>query len=634
MKRFSVLSMILALMLVLASCGGGSGSGSAAGNGGPEESPAQEFPELDTLEEEADTNDIQGQTENDLVNEPDPEEKEDALEQIEEEILIAESDGEVEIVDDTGAVATDENAEEEQAADEEESSDETVASDETTTEESAEESEEETAAEEEQVADQEESGEETVVDSELVEDEEDEVAEEIAADDTEDEEIEDKVNDLLNGLALNGVNMEIDLSFGRWMKVEQNRLDYYSSSEFETAKAELAELRQKVKDMREDVKAARAVVNNVQVQIKEARQALRQARQAKDIENIAYYKDQISLLKEDRTAVLNDYYMVVNARRAVVQDMKNKRDEIGYGRRQKGIYTAWANQDIIFKMDNVEKEGWYVLKVFAKNVYGNLPESYKFFNVRVKNDNTGKSVGGMEIPASVDVYQKGQMFVYLTEGENQLSLRWTNDYYVKGQYDANINISKIVLGYSKGETKRYNNGVRTANQYSAVQGRFFWSDDTVRTYWPNQTISFEYKDLEPGKYRIVVRAKNYGSLGLPDNYNGFVVDVEPSTGEAITLTIPAMVDRFKAARGEFNLEGGDTTIDLTWTNDAYQNGVYDANIEYKTIKLVRIGDYEESKLTAYLLGTQSGNRLLLILAFVTISITAAGISLFHKRNQM
>lgn len=671
MKKI-LIGVLVVLAFVFTACGGGGGAGAAAsGEGGPEVSP-QEIPEGAPDQETEDSAVLPTTTETEIAEGTSPLEKEqenEAKEELEDEILIAEAeDDEVELVPGSGAVVDKEDeSDPELDVESEEPAEETVEGEDVDEDQVAESevNEEETTGSEEAVAqdDSTESGEtvdqddsteseETVAqDTEeepLVEGESDDFVAEL--EETEEEEsLEELIDDLASNLALKGTDMTADLSFGKWYEVENERLPFYDTSEYQSLRGEYQAVKSELKGLRQKLNEERKVVNEYRKDLrvdkknfKAAEKALKKAEKeaakngtevdATILEAFAAAEEKYLLSLDAYTENKDIYLATQDKRKEKAQELKRLRAELGYGKKQRGLTTYWANQDIILNMNDINKSGWYELSIDAMNNPGSIPESYGAFNISVRNDLTGENIGGMQIPASDEKYQRGKMYVYLEEGDNRLSIRWTNDYYKKGQYDANINISRISLGYSKSMTKQYEKGIRTANHYSEVDGRFFWDSESVHTYWAGQTIGFEYKDLEPGKYKIVVQAKNYGSLGLPDTYENYEIDIEASTGESVKMNLPASDEQYKTARAELSLQGGDTTIYLTWLNDAYKKDVYDANIQYKKIRLVRTGDLDDSALTAYLLGTQSGNRMILIFAFIIISVTAAAISIFHKKN--
>jgi hypothetical protein len=302
------------------------------------------------------------------------------------------------------------------------------------------------------------------------------------------------------------------------------------------------------------------------------------------------------------------------------------------GTADKAIQTYWANEPLYLRVEKVQQAGWYMLEIDAKN-NGELPNFYKQFNISVFNETTDEGVGGIQINASDEAYKIGSMRVYLAEGDTDLLLKWTNDAYREGKYDANIQISNVSLALEEAEAPRYQKGklVRMADEYSSVDGRFFWDNNSVRTYWADQTIGFSFPDLEPGKYRVTIHAKNYGSLPLPDNYDHFRVAVEGdgTSGEA---RISATEKGWRHGSTVLDLTGGDTEIFLTWLNDSYREDEYDANIQIHKIQLQRVGDSERSALAAYLLGSTAGNTIMIIGALAFLLTTIICITLLNKRR--
>ena len=125
-------------------------------------------------------------------------------------------------------------------------------------------------------------------------------------------------------------------------------------------------------------------------------------------------------------------------------------------------------------------------------------------------------------------------------------------------------------------------------------------------------------------------AKNYGSLPMPDGYDNFtvVVDADGTSGEAL---VSAAQKSWRKGSVVLDLTGG-TDIFLTWINDQYKEGDYDTNIQYKKIFLKRVGDSERSALAAYLLGTRSGNRVLMTGILVVLVGFIALISVWNRRR--
>ena len=333
--------------------------------------------------------------------------------------------------------------------------------------------------------------------------------------------------------------------------------------------------------------------------------------------------------------------------------INDARKKIGYSDTQRGIHTYWANQPLILKVQNVSKAGWYELAVVAKN-YGSLPKFYDYFNLSIINDSTDQSVGGIFVDASDHIYKRGSIRVLLEEGDTDLRLLWTNDAYKegkhdakkgkhshkkgkhnaqKGEYDANIQIRNVTLKFGGETSPAYSNKklVRHAHEYSEVDGRFFWDKQSVRTYWANQTIGFNFPELQPGKYRVKITAKNYGSLPLPDDFDHFnvTIDADGTSGQA---QIPAEEKGWRNGSVILDLTGGDTDLFLTWTNDKYSEGEHDANIMIQKIHLQRVGDSERSALAAYLLGVSSTNKMLLVGTLMLLILILSGITLRNRKR--
>ncbi len=322
--------------------------------------------------------------------------------------------------------------------------------------------------------------------------------------------------------------------------------------------------------------------------------------------------------------------------------IKIARDKLGYGRKIKGIHTYWANQKLYLRVRNNCKAGWYKLVVVAKNQNGPLPDFYKAYNVDVFNETTNRSVGGLHIRASDKRYYRGRMLVYIEEGDTDLLLKWKNDAWKKGVYDANIQIKRVKLKYKRYVRMR-SKATRRAHQYCLTRGKWFWDKNSVRTYWRNQTIGFCFRNLKPGKYKVVVKAKNYNNLPVivPPGYNKFDVIVA-ADGVSGKMEIPVKVRERGAKKGTSKYRKGDTVLDLTggntmvlltWTNDKWKKGVYDANIQIRKVHLKRIGDSERSALAAYLMNAARGNKAVLIATLLIALIGLGGIFAYNRSRQ-
>ena len=380
--------------------------------------------------------------------------------------------------------------------------------------------------------------------------------------------------------------IELDTSAGRWYETPAGNLPGVRPT-----KAQRNVIKAQIKSLRGEIKTLRASIKSGDIARVDGRNA-------------------IALLKKDIT---------------------EERAKLGFGRKVKGVHTYWANQPLYLRVRNNCQAGWYKLKVVAKNIHGPLPDFYSHYNLSVYNETYDQALGGIHIKAEDDRYRRGRMMVYLEAGDTDLLLKWTNDAWKKGVYDANIQIKRVRLKYKKVRRNR-RAMVRRAHQYCETKGRWFWDRNSARTYWANQRISFCFPDLESGKYKVRIVAKNYGSTGLPPGYENFIVDVAGDGGKG-TASIKADDDRWRRGEVELDLTGGRTRIDLVWKNDKWKKGVYDANIQIKKIRLKRVGDSDRSALAAYLMANSSSTGLLTVLLGLLALAGLGGVHFWKRRQE-
>ena len=227
-------------------------------------------------------------------------------------------------------------------------------------------------------------------------------------------------------------------------------------------------------------------------------------------------------------------------------------------------------------------------------------------------------------------YRRGRMLVYLDTGDTDLLLNWKNDAWKKGVYDANIQIKRVKLKFKR-KLRARKNMARRAHQYCETKGRWFWDNNTVRTYWANQRISFCFPNVASGKYKVRIVAKNYGKNGLPPGYENFLVDVK-ADGVSGQAKIKADDNKFRRGDVILDLTGGRTKVDLIWRNDKWKKGVYDANIQIKRIRLKRVGDSERSALAAYLMANSSRTGFLTMVLGLLAAAGLLGVHLWKRRQ--
>ena len=104
--------------------------------------------------------------------------------------------------------------------------------------------------------------------------------------------------------------------------------------------------------------------------------------------------------------------------------------------------------------------------------------------------------------------------------------------------------------------------------------------------------------------------KNRGVL--PPDYTHFKVKVT-ADGVSTVANIPASETKYKKDKNVFlDLTGGDTEVALKWTNDKWKRGVYDANIQFRRIRLKRVGKSERSGLSAFIGGSSTQGKSMII----------------------
>jgi len=314
----------------------------------------------------------------------------------------------------------------------------------------------------------------------------------------------------------------------------------------------------------------------------------------------------------------------VKALRARIADIRSK---VGNGGNKKeGIYTNWAKQDLFLNINKGEA-GWYRLVVVAKN-RGTLPDTYDRFSFNVTNE-SGDIIGSFKVKASDKVYYRGSIDFKLDKAAGtKLNIVWTNDYYVKDKYDANVNIKKVVLKKIKEPKAKNLFKVRNlqGDQYSSMDGRWFFDKNAAYTYWSGQEIGYKFENMEEGVYEISIDVQNHGTLPLPKNYKEFKLDIE-SEYDSGSMTVAASDKKWETGTITMNFPEGTSTLYVTWNNDSYKEGEYDANVKIKSISIKKV---KESNLTAYLLKTKPGNKIFILAAFLVISGVLAGIYIKNR----
>ncbi|MFH1877461.1 MAG: pre-toxin TG domain-containing protein [Candidatus Omnitrophota bacterium] len=244
------------------------------------------------------------------------------------------------------------------------------------------------------------------------------------------------------------------------------------------------------------------------------------------------------------------------------------------------IVTNWGDQHLEYEID-FGKTVNAVMVLSAKNA-GNIPGSYKYFECRIYVD--GEDRGKMNISASKDIFNTGDFLLTDISGKHNVKIVWTNDYFVKGQYDANINIDLLSFkeyrckhemcydpdGYLLKEVREdgsydvyayyLNRQVRNVKSYS-LDGKLIYTDEysysernLKKTYITmNGKRKLVYQWLETGKTRTYSSGDvyNYGPDGTicriqyangnyavysPDgNFKLYYISLSPAKPDAVEI---------------------------------------------------------------------------------------------------
>ncbi len=111
--------------------------------------------------------------------------------------------------------------------------------------------------------------------------------------------------------------------------------------------------------------------------------------------------------------------------------------------------------------------------------------------------------------------------------------------------------------------------------------------DGIMTYWANQNLYLNIKSGQPGWYRLVIVAKNIGEL--PDDYDRFCFNVNNGNDTIAGISVKASDNAYFRGSAIIKLDKmAGTQLNILWTNDAYLQDKYDANVNIKKIALIKI----------------------------------------------
>ncbi len=411
------------------------------------------------------------------------------------------------------------------------------------------------------------------------------------------------------------LNYTIDSSLGKWYEVAEKNI---------ISAPDYASIKEQIEQLRKEIKAARDEYKNIEKNLKDADKTPPGLEKKEDTPPGLAKKEKADNADELKAA-LDEYAAKIISLRKKIAEL---RSSIGNGGNTTGgIVTYWAKQNLFLNIKSGQP-GWYRLVIVAKN-QGVLPDDYDRFSFSVEEGSD--SIASISVKASDKAYYRGSAIVKLDKpAGTQLNILWTNDAYLKDKYDANVNIKKIALIKIKEPKQKVKTTKRfKGDQYSVVDGRWFFDRHEAYTFWADQVIGYTFKNMEEGQYEVTIEATNHGTLPLPKNYNEFLVEVD-SEYDSATVAIPADEKHYKKEKFTLNFPEGDSTVYFTWVNDSYKENSYDANIKIKSIKVKKV---KQSNLTAYLLKTKPGNRVFILSAFLMISVVLLGIYMKNRKSE-
>ncbi|MCE9599061.1 MAG: hypothetical protein K8S54_13945 [Spirochaetia bacterium] len=288
--------------------------------------------------------------------------------------------------------------------------------------------------------------------------------------------------------------------------------------------------------------------------------------------------------------------------------------------KQKGFHTFWDYEKLYLRVRGNCKPGWYSLKLTAMNYGGPLPEGYAAYYVSITNERDQKAYG-LSVKASESAYNSGTVAVWIDKGDSDLSIRWTNDAYLEGKYDANLQIKAITLTQSKAIPPAPSTSLKSG-KFCRMIGRYY--GDTARIYAnePGGIVSFCFGDLESGKYEITVKATSKGAL--PEGYATFPIKVSGDGVESMA-NVPASTQA-KSAKTTLDLRKGAGRLDLSWIDKG--SASESASVQIESVSIKRIGDSQRSQLGAFLLN--AGSSGFVIPAILLVIVSGAGILLLQR----
>lgn len=213
-----------------------------------------------------------------------------------------------------------------------------------------------------------------------------------------------------------------------------------------------------------------------------------------------------------------------------------------------------------------------------------LPAGYAF-NISVAVDGAYK--GTLLVPGSTTSYQTGSIVLTMPAGTHTVRFTWTNDAWLAGVYDANLRVRSVsfVPGATVVVPGPYN---FTATQTQAASTGWTVAGTERYSWAANQWLEYQSVDFgSGGTWTVGVTATNQKNLkapGLPSGYM-YNLDIYIDGIYRGLLQVPGSTTSYQTGYKTITMPSGKHTVRMIWTNDAWSDGLYDANIRIQSVNM-------------------------------------------------
>ena len=258
-------------------------------------------------------------------------------------------------------------------------------------------------------------------------------------------------------------------------------------------------------------------------------------------------------------------------------------------------YTWNANQWLEYRIDFGAGGNWTIGATGTNQqnaLAPGLPAGFNFlFNVEID----GAKKGMLAMPGSTTGYKTGLLPISIGAGIHTVRLTWINDAYTALLYDANLRLQSVSftpegmtppMASSAPEPTPAALPISFTAAQATVTSSGWTLAGTERYTWSPGTW-LEYRtDFGPGAtYTLGVTAgnqKNPAAPGLPGGFT-FLLNVTVDGVSKGAFPVPGLASGYATGIMKLTIPAGTHTVRLTWTNDLYVPGTYDANIRVQGV---------------------------------------------------